>query len=58
MMPEMLKKWGSSTSFWREHALNLSKSGFGSEEDQSIAIRAVKGTVSAKYGLNGPIKRI
>ena len=48
----------------QEKHLNLSKSGFVSEEDQSgcksqnIAIRALKGSFSAKYGLNGPIKQI
>ena len=47
----------------RKH-LNLSKSDFISEEDQSgcksqnIAIRALKGSVPAKSGLNGPIKDV
>ena len=47
-----------------EEHLNLSKSGFVSEEDhsgcksQNIAISALKGNVLCKYGLNGPIERI
>ena len=52
VMPEMLKKWGSPTSFWSpEEHLNLSKSGFVGEvghsgfKSQNIAIRALKGIV-------------
>ena len=48
----------------QEEHLNLSKPGFVSEEghsgcnSQTIEIRTIKGNVSAKYGLNGPAKRI
>ena len=47
-----------------EEHLNLSKSGFVSEEghssckSQTIAIRALREMFSAKYSLSGPIKRI
>ena len=47
-----------------EEHLNLSKSGFVSEEDhsgcksQNIAIRALKGRVLCPIWLNGPVKQI
>ena len=48
-------------TFPEEH-LNLSKSGFVNDcsgcKSQNIAIRALKGMFSTKYGLNGPMKRI
>ena len=62
-MSEMQKNWGV-TDFVLERTcpeehLNLSRSGFVSEEghsgckSQNIAIRALKGNVSAKYDLSG-----
>ena len=60
-----VKKWGVTDFVLEitcpEEHLNLSKSGFVSEEgqggckSQNIAIREM---FSTKYGLNGPIKRI
>ena len=68
LMSEMLKKWGVTDFVLKrtcpEEHLNLSKSGFASEEGHSgcksrnIAIRALKGNVLAKNGLTGPIKRV
>ena len=66
LMSEMRENWGV-TDFVLERTcpeehLNLSKSGFVSEEghsgckSQNIAIRAFKGKFSAKYDLSGPIK--
>ena len=65
-MSDMQKKWGV-TDFILERSclekhLNLSKSGFISEDDhsgcksQNIAIRALKGNVLCQIFLNGPIK--
>ena len=68
VMSEMQKKREVTDSVLErpclEEHLNLSKSGFVSEEgdsgckSQTIAIRALKGNVLCQICLSGPIKRI